>query len=146
MAEPPLRILMLHGFRQTAGGFYGRSHAFRKTLRHLAKFDFLEGTFDIEPREHETLGNPGDRVKCTSAGNEMVDDSTPSNEDDEGSPSPWTHQSAPAAKAREGSERSEGEMPRSVRKCWWKEIKMHDGAILCDGTSLSRQRAAPCDL
>ena len=64
---------MLHGFRQTAGGFYGRSHAFRKTLRHLAKFDFLEGTFDIEPREHETLGNPGDRVKCTSAGNEMVD-------------------------------------------------------------------------
>ena len=28
-----LRVLCLHGFRQTAGSFFGRTHAFRKALK-----------------------------------------------------------------------------------------------------------------
>lgn len=48
-ASPPLlRILCLHGFRQTTANFYGRTSAFRKTLRKVARLEYLEAPFLLE--------------------------------------------------------------------------------------------------
>ncbi|EKX46435.1 hypothetical protein GUITHDRAFT_70571 [Guillardia theta CCMP2712] len=40
-----LNILCLHGYRQTRKGFYGRTSAFRKSLKKIANFHYLEAPF-----------------------------------------------------------------------------------------------------
>jgi len=45
------RILCLHGFRQSASQFYGRTSAFRKCLKNVATLEYLDGPFTVqEPR------------------------------------------------------------------------------------------------
>jgi predicted esterase len=41
--RPPLRVLCLHGFRQTASSLHGRTAALRKRLRGVAEFVFADG-------------------------------------------------------------------------------------------------------
>ncbi|EFN56380.1 hypothetical protein CHLNCDRAFT_57621 [Chlorella variabilis] len=42
-----LRILCLHGFRQTARNFEGRTHGLRKRLRDVAEFVFVDGPHQL---------------------------------------------------------------------------------------------------
>lgn len=42
-----LRILCLHGFRQTGLNFQGRLSALRKRLKHVAEFVFMDAPFEL---------------------------------------------------------------------------------------------------
>ena len=76
---PMMRVLCLHGFRQTAEGFYGRTHSFRKSLRSIVKqFDFLEAPFILDAvfveemqEERECMG---EEVKEESVSIGVADD------------------------------------------------------------------------
>ena len=107
---PTVRVLCLHGFRQTAGGFYGRTHAFRRALRHLAVFDFLEG--DVE------LAHPAEREGSGERGDERGDISEAGNAHGPGGESC-------AAILGQGASRR--------RKCWWGEDKRADGTVSTRG-------------
>jgi len=48
-----LRVLCLHGFRQTAGGFFGRTRAFRKALKSEADFEFIDAPVVLHTRARE---------------------------------------------------------------------------------------------
>jgi len=115
------RVLCLHGFRQTAGGFYGRTHAFRKALKHQAVFDFLEGGLELAP----TAGAPGEGSQGEGA---------------DGSAGRCAAAPPEEAATRPG-----------VRKCWWQEVTLADGTVsvcgaspaLCCARSRSASRRIP---
>ena len=106
---PTVRVLCLHGFRQTAGGFYGRTHAFRRALRHIAVFDFLEG--EVE------LAHPAERGGSGQGGYEHGDTSEAGNAHGTGGDC--------AAVSGQGASRR--------RKCWWREDKLADGTVSTRG-------------
>ena len=105
------RVLCLHGFRQTAGGFYGRTHAFRKALKHQAVFDFLEGGLELAP----TAGAPGEGSQGEGA---------------DGSAGRCAAAPPEEAATRPG-----------VRKCWWQEVTLADGTVSVCGASPALLRA-----
>jgi dihydrofolate reductase len=111
----PVRVLCLHGFRQTAEGFYGRTHAFRRALRHVAVFDFLEGEVELaHPAEREGSGEGRDeRGDTAEAGNAH-----------------GTGGESCAAVSGQGASRRTGARPR---KCWWREDKLADGTVSTRG-------------
>lgn len=42
-----LKILCLHGFRQTSKSFFGRTCALRKKLSEIAEFEFIDGPHEL---------------------------------------------------------------------------------------------------
>lgn len=66
-----LRILCLHGFRQSSKSFLGRTCALRKRLKAIAEFVFIDGPHELEffPQPHV---NPNDK---TNLGKDKCDTS-----------------------------------------------------------------------
>lgn len=59
--RPRLRILCLHGFRQSAKQFHGRTHALRKRLKDVAEFVFVDA-----PHVLQCYYKPRDRHASTA--------------------------------------------------------------------------------
>lgn len=66
-----LRILCLHGFRQTSKSFLGRTCALRKRLKSIAEFVFIDGPHELKTINHNqgnlSCSTSSDPPNCNSA-------------------------------------------------------------------------------
>ena len=98
-----LRVLCLHGFRQTAGSFFGRTHAFRKALKSEADFEFIDAPVVLHARACE-----GSAARAQTADEQSLGRDCGLTRADNAATEP------PA---------------RAVGRCWWQEVCMPDGVI-----------------
>ena len=70
------RVLFIHGFRQTAKGFHGRTRALQKRLNQWGMnnkdvtfhFEFAEGPHELPYRDGRTVGGPaGEAFRAVGA-------------------------------------------------------------------------------
>eukprot|EP00341_Mesodinium_pulex_P001692 CAMPEP_0116919304 /NCGR_PEP_ID=MMETSP0467-20121206/20301_1 /TAXON_ID=283647 /ORGANISM="Mesodinium pulex, Strain SPMC105" /LENGTH=103 /DNA_ID=CAMNT_0004596847 /DNA_START=1 /DNA_END=312 /DNA_ORIENTATION=+ len=56
-----LKILCLHGYRQSAKIFRDKTGAFRKKFKSLAEFDFVTAPHPVKSLEDQEVTNPGEQ-------------------------------------------------------------------------------------
>ncbi|KAJ7977847.1 Rhodanese-like domain-containing protein 6 [Quillaja saponaria] len=61
-----LRILCLHGFRQNASGFKGRTAALAKKLKHIAEFIFIDGPHEVPFIYQPSISGTDDNCESSS--------------------------------------------------------------------------------